>query len=158
MISIKIQNLKHCKDVYLKKDSEITACTPLDVVSIKILLIEYIFIHIFFDKYCPYSDGKSTIKLPAKTKFCRNSIRISAIIEIRQRCPNCSRIWTLAKFRWRNSYCRNSILPALEPGGSSYYPRSEPEPRIRFRFRLAKSKKNGSSYGSLKFCWEPCNW
>jgi hypothetical protein len=31
-----------------------------------------------------------------------------------------------------------TLTVRVEPGGSRYYPRSEPDPRIRFRFRLAK--------------------
>ncbi len=74
------------------KNSDIMACTSLGVVSIKILLDIYTSICLFLNKYCPDSDGKWTIKFPAKKTFCRNSIRIWAIIEIRQRCPNSSRI------------------------------------------------------------------
>ncbi len=47
-------------------------------------------------------------KMPSKKNYCRNFIRISAIVEIRQRCPNSSRISTcfeiLLEFgHWRNS-------------------------------------------------------
>ncbi|CAF2153027.1 unnamed protein product, partial [Rotaria magnacalcarata] len=59
---------------------------------------------------CPNSDGKWTRKFQQK-KGCRNSTRISTNVEIRQRCRNSTTIWTLAKFRWRNSFCRNSIEP-----------------------------------------------
>jgi hypothetical protein len=46
----------------------------------------------FLNRYCPNSDGKWTIKCPAKKQFCRNSLRISTIVEIRQCCPTSSRI------------------------------------------------------------------
>ncbi len=48
------------------KNSDIMACTSLGVVSIKILLNIYTSICLFFNKYCPDSDGKWTIKFPAK--------------------------------------------------------------------------------------------
>jgi hypothetical protein len=60
-------------------------------------------------------------KIPSKNNSCRNSVRILTIVEFWQRCRNSSRIstccqnstriWTLSKFRWPNSLCRNSVLP-----------------------------------------------
>ncbi|CAF3559816.1 unnamed protein product [Rotaria socialis] len=67
-------------------------------------------IHLPQNECCPNSDGKWTRKFQQK-KGCRNSTRISTNVEIRQRCRNSTTIWTLAKFRWRNSFCRNSIEP-----------------------------------------------
>ncbi len=46
----------------------------------------------FFNGYCPNSDGKWTIKCPAKKNFCRNSMRISTNVEFRPCCRNSSRI------------------------------------------------------------------
>ena len=76
----------------MKENSDGTACTSIDVVSIKILQVIHTFMYIFWKNCCQNSDGKWTIKCPAKKQFGRNSIRISTVLEIRQRCPNSTRI------------------------------------------------------------------
>ncbi len=47
-------------------------------------------------------------KIPSKKKYCRNFIRISTIVEIRQRCRNFSRISTIVQILLQFGHGRNS--------------------------------------------------